>query len=243
MSELTPAHLEAVAVDISRRMRAIAEPDSRFHLDFSQFIPGFPGSAEAARKLMAESLRRHAHWIFATPDNGLLTLRQLLLESGKDLVVPSYGLHRGFMLIEARRIPKHHAVFASWLDGLEYYGRPASLKELRARGPFDLMLTGASAVTSDGLRFGMGAHYLDVEWGVFAEVGMVTQETSIAAVVHDDQVAEGRASLFGPHVRVNHIVTPTRWLVCPPSRRPAGLDWALVSADLAASPPLCELRS
>lgn len=235
--------LDDIARDVSGKMRAVAVPDSHFHLDFSQFIPGFSGSAAAAERLASTALYRDARRVFATPDNGLLPLRQMLLESGKDLVVPSYGLHCGFILIEASAVPVGQAVFASWLDGLQHFGRRVSLQELRHHGQIDLILTGASAVTTDGLRFGMGAGYLDVEWGVFAEAALVVPEVPVVAVVHDLQVVEERAAPVATDVLANYIVTPTRILVCPLSARPVALNWSIVSPDLAASPPLRELRA
>jgi 5-formyltetrahydrofolate cyclo-ligase len=235
--------LEQIARDISLRMRDLAVPDSHFHLDFSQFIPGFAGSLAAATRFAAHPIYRNARRIFATPDNGLLPLRQMVLEAGRDLVLPSYGLHRGFILIEAAGIPKDHAVFASWLDGLDYFGRTVSLEELRMRGQFDLILTGASAITAGGLRFGMGARYLDIEWGVFAAAHLVSPGAPVVALVHDIQVVDAGAPCLATDVLANYIVTPTRMLTCPQSARPSTLDWSIVSHDLAASPPLRELRA
>jgi 5-formyltetrahydrofolate cyclo-ligase len=235
------AELEQIARQVSLGMREVAVPDSHFHLDFSQFIPGFVGSETAARRISSQPLCRQASWIFVTPDNALLPLRQMLLEDGKDLVLPSYGLHRGFVLIEAARIPRGQAVFASWLDGMDYFGKPVSLAQLRERGPFDLILTGASAITDNGMRFGMGSRYLDVEWGLFAVSHLVKPQTPVVAVVHDIQVVPMTATVTASDVLANYIVTPTRILECPASTRPAVLDWTIVSPDLAASPPLREL--
>jgi len=238
-----PGELEQIARGIRLRMLDVAVPDSHFHLDFTQFIPGFVGSPAAAARFAVHPVYRSARQIFATPDNGLLPLRQMLLEEGRDLVLPSYGLHRGFILMEADRIAKDHAVFASWLDGMDYFGRTVSLEELRMRGPFDLILTGASAITSGGLRFGMGARYLDVEWGVFAAAGLVTPQAAVVALVHDIQVVNASAPCLATDVLANYIVTPTRLLTCPVSTRPSTLDWSIVSPELAASPPLRELRT
>jgi 5-formyltetrahydrofolate cyclo-ligase len=237
------AVLEQIACDVSARMREVAIPDSHFHLDFTQFIPGFVGSETAATRLSAHPLYREARSIFVTPDNGLIPLRRMLLEDGKDLVLPSYGLHRGFILIEAARIPKGQALFASWLDGMDHFGTAVTLGELRHRGKFDLVLTGASAVTTTGLRFGMGARYLDIEWAVFALNDLVTPQTPVVAVVHDLQVVQVAARVVGSDVLADIIVTPTRLLECPPSSRPLSLDWSIVTPELAASPPLRELRT
>lgn len=235
---------EQIAAAISREMRAVAEPDSHFHLDFSQFIPGFVGSAAAAARLADFACYREAKQVFVTPDNGLLPLRRRLLEEGRDIVLPSYGLHRGFILIEAAAVPPGQALFASWLDGVDHFGRPVSLAELKARGPFDLIVAGASAVTLAGLRFGMGAHYLDVEWGIFAETGLAGADTTVAALVHDLQVVDADLPIRPTDVLADRIVTPTRTLNVPVAARPAGLDWSLVDdCGLSDAPPLIELSA
>jgi 5-formyltetrahydrofolate cyclo-ligase len=235
--------LKQTARDISSRMQEVAVPDSHFHLDFSQFIPGFIGSAEAANRFAAHPLYDGARQVFATPDNSLIPLRQMLLEADRDLVMPSYGLHRGFILIEAARIPKGQTLFASWLDGMEYFGTAVSLAQLLTRGPFDFIITGASVITTGGLRFGMGAQYLDVEWGVLAAAGLVRPLTPVVALVHDIQVVEANAEFAATNVLADYIVTPSRLLRCPESARPTTLDWSIVGPDLAASPPLRELRT
>lgn len=234
---------KSIAEAISRDMRAVAEPDSHFHFDFSQFIPGFAGSEDAVGRLMGLDVCRDARSVFVTPDNGLMPLRRRLLEAGHDIVMPSYFLHSGFMLIEAAKVPAGQEIFASWLDGLNHFGRPVSLAELRQRGGFDLIVAGASAVATNGVRFGMGAIYLDVEWGVFAEAGLVSQATTIATIVHDLQVTDDPVPAPPTHVPVDLIATPTRLLHAPRRPRPAGLDWSIVDSALSDAPPLKELRS
>lgn len=237
------AELEQIAHRISLRMQEVAIPDSRFHLDFSQFIPGFRDSAIAAKRISEHPIYQNAQWIFVTPDNALVPLRQMLIEDGRDIVLPSYGLHRGFILVEAATIPNEHAVFASWLDGVDHFGKAVSLADLRKRGPFDLIFTGASAIGDAGLRFGMGSRYLDVEWGVFAERALVTPQIPVIALVHDIQVVQINSRPAATNVLANYIATPSRIITCPQARRPMSLDWSIVSPDLTASPPLRELRS
>jgi 5-formyltetrahydrofolate cyclo-ligase len=72
---------------------------------------------------------------------------------------------------------------------------------------------------------------------------LVTPQTPVVAVVHDLQVVQVAARVAGSDVLADIIVTPTRLLECPPSSRPLSLDWSIVTPELAASPPLRELRT
>lgn len=232
----------AISEAVSREMRQHAQPDSRFHLDFSQFIPGFDGNDAAAARLAEEPVYRQARHVFVTPDNGLIPLRRRLIADGKTMVLPSYGLHRGFILVDPTRVPAGCETFAAWLDGIDHFGELVSLEALKQRGAFDLVVTGASAVTREGLRFGMGHAYLDLEWGIFSEIGVVDEATPVAAIVHDIQLVEERLPIGSCDVTANLIVTPTRMISCPDRARPTGLSWDLIDPSILDAAPLRELR-
>ena len=228
---------------IWEKLRPVAKPDSRFHLNFADVIPDFEGSDAAISNLMAQTLYKESRYAFVTPDNGLTELRQRMLDDGKTLVVSTYGLHRGFVLLEPGSIPPEHTRFASWLDGLEYFGRPISLEEIRRRGRFDLMVTGASAVSLNGVRFGKGHGYFDMEWGMFTDIGVADEQSPVVAVVHDVQVVEEKLFASETDILVDAIATPTRYLTVKRGRRPKGIKWELVEPEqLAATPPLQELQ-
>ncbi|MCX5494011.1 5-formyltetrahydrofolate cyclo-ligase [Kaistia dalseonensis] len=231
-----------IAEAISREMRLHAQPDSRFHFDFTQFIPGFEGGDIAAERLAAEPVYAAARHVFVTPDNGLVPLRRRLIEDGKTMVLPSYGLHRGFILLDPADVPAGDAPFAAWLDGVDHFGRLVSLAELRAHGVFDLVIAGASAITRRGLRFGMGHAYLDLEWGIFSEIGVVGAATPVAAIVHDIQLAEEDLPVGSSDVTADIIVTPTRTLMTGARVQPASLAWDLVDPSIMDAAPLRELR-
>jgi len=226
------------------KLRAVARPDSRFGLNFAEVIPDFEGSDVAAAAFVATDLYRSARYAFVTPDNGLAGLRARMLEDGKTLVVSTYGIYRGFFLLEPARVPKGHELYAGWLDGLEYFGRPMSLAEIVGRGPFDFMATGASAVSLDGLRFGKGHGFFDLEWGMFTELGLAGEETEVVAFVHDVQVIEEPMTPGPTDISVDTIFTPTRTIPVTRGRRPSGVKWDLLSAaQIAATPPLRELQA
>lgn len=226
------------------KLKPVAKPDSRFHLNFAEVIPDFEGSAQATERLVAQPAYRDGRYAFITPDNGLVDLRRRMLEDGKTLVVSTYGIYRGFVLLDPAAVPVGQRLFASWLDGLEHFGRPISLAEIAARGRFDFMVTGASAVSLNGVRFGKGHGFFDLEWGMFTDVGVADEATPVTAVVHDVQVVEELLEPGATDILVDAIATPTRHLSIQRGQRPRGIHWDLLEpAQLAATPPLQELKS
>ncbi len=231
-------------------LRAVALPDSRFHLRFAAFIPDFEGSSQAAGRLLqhlessAGAASPGLRHLMVTPDNSLTGLRERLIEAGCSLVVPTYNLARGFRHLAPGSVPAGQARFASWLDGLEHFGTPVSLAGLSALGRFNAVVTGASAVALSGVRFGRGHGYFDLEWRMLAELGLVDDRTPVATIVHDLQVLESPLMASPDDVPVDLIATPTRLLtVTRPHPRPRRVDWPAVDEAMTeAIPPLAELR-
>ncbi len=221
-----------IAAEIARTVSSAAYPDSRFGRDFSKFIPRFEGSQIAAATLMQTPECQHARYVFVTPDNALTAVRHMLLRRGVDIVVPSYGLHRGFLCVDASSLPSGAAPYAAWLDGVEHFGRHVSLEELRTRGRLDLLVTGASAISSDGARFGMGHEYLDVEWLLLRAAGVVDEQTPVAALVHDLQITHEPVAIRASDLIADIIVTSTSIIRTQRRPRPSTIDWSLVSEQL-----------
>ena len=233
---------ERAAAAISAAMRPYAFPDSRFQLDFSRFIPGFEGDDIATERFSQEIAYQRAQYVFVTPDNALIPFRQRAIRDGKTMIIPSYGLHRGFLLLEPDNVPQGHETYAAWLDGIEHFGHTVTLAELQRRGRFDLAVAGTSAVNADGLRFGMGHRYLDIEWGIFAQIGVVDDDVPIAAIIHDTQYTTAKFPIEKDDILVDIIATPTGMWRPPSHARPPTLNWALVDSATGDSPPLRELR-
>ena len=206
--------------------------------------PDFAGSDKATDRLVAEAVYRDGDYAFITPDNCLVDLRRRMLLAGKSMVVSTYGIYRGFILLEPSMVPAGQELFAAWLDGLEHFGKPISLAEVAARGRFDFMVTGASAVSLDGVRFGKGHGFFDLEWGMFTAVGIVDEATPVAAVVHDVQVVEDKLDPSPTDILVDLIATPSRLIrVERRASRPRGIKWYLLAAEqIAKTPPLLELK-
>lgn len=228
---------------IWEQLRLVAKADSRFHFDFANVIPDFQGSDEAVQRIVSQPFYRDSRYAFVTPDNALAAMRRRMLDDGKTLVVSTYGIHRGFVLLEASRIAPEHTLFASWLDGLEHFGRFISLEEIASRGRFDFMLTGAAAVSLNGVRFGKGHGYFDLEWGMFTDIGVADERTSVIAVVHDVQVVEEKLFPSETDILVDAVATPSRYLTVKHGQRPKGIKWSLLEPEqLLAIPPLQELQ-
>jgi len=234
---------EAIRRSVWERLREVAKPDSRFHYDFSSFIPDFEGSELCVEKIRAMDIYRRAKLLFITPDNCLVKLRECALLDGKRFVMPTYGIRRGFVLLNRSLVPPGKEDFAATLDGAERFGRRVSLRDIASLGKFDIVFTGVSVVSTTGVRFGKGHGYFDLEWAMLSEIGAVDDSTPVVVVAHDCQVVEVDLP-SQPHDTVaDIIVTPTR--IIHVERRGGKLrriNWALVSREMLEEiPPLKEL--
>lgn len=91
--------------------------------------------------------------------------------------------------------------------------------------PVDLIVVGSVAVNARGARLGKGAGYSDIEFGLLAEAGLISERTTIATTVHELQVVDQELPEQGHDFRVDLIATPERTIYCDTPHRPAGLDW------------------
>ena len=142
------------------------------------------------------------------------------------------------------------------------FGRPVTVDDLRAGTPFGLMITGCSVVSHNGVRFGKGHGYFDVEWAVMSELGKTDERTAIVVVCHDVQVRDtdlrpapmtrwqiGSSRPPAPSRSITHrenraaydgIFSPVREEKEYPSSRSCGNSSAQV---LRADPPTHELAA
>jgi 5-formyltetrahydrofolate cyclo-ligase len=227
-----------------RELRRVARPDSRFHWDFAEFIPDFEGSDLCSNTVRELDVYRDADLVFVTPDNGLSRIREFCMLDGKDLLVSTYGIARGFLLVPRNTVPPEQAGYAATLDGLDYVGRAVTVAEVRDGGPLNLLITGASTISRRGIRFGKGHGYFDLEWGMFSQLEVVSEQTPVIGVVHDCQVIDIDLEPTGTDTVVDYIVTPSRILRAEgPLMKPKGVNWErLQSGMVERIPPLRELR-
>jgi 5-formyltetrahydrofolate cyclo-ligase len=179
---------ERVRRVVWQRLSEIARPDSRFDLDLSHFVPDFAGSVAAQQRIMKQPQWNKAEVVFCAPDNSLELLRLAALTAGKKILVPTYGLRRGFIFIDGMKIQKSDHALAATLDGMERFGKRLGPGDLRQAGTIDLVITGATAVTTNGLHIGGGQRYLALEWMMMKQLGVLAAGVKVFAVVHDCQV-------------------------------------------------------
>ena len=181
---------ERVRRVVWQRLSEVARPDSRFDLDLSRYVPDFAGSNLAHKRVMKRDEWRKADVIFCAPDNSIEQLRLYALSAGKKILVPTYGLQRGFILLDGVKIPKTDHALAATLDGMERFGKRLGLGDLRQAGVIELVVTGATAVTTDGRHIGGGQRYLALEWMMMKQLGVLSPNALVFAVVHDCQVVD-----------------------------------------------------
>ena len=226
------------------KLKDVARPDTRFHMNFAEVIPDFEGSEAATERVVQDQAYADSRFAFITPDNCLADLRRRMIEAGKPFVMSTYGIYRGFLYLDPATVPEGAALYASWLDGMEHFGVPITLEEIARKGLFDYLVTGASAVSVNGVRFGKGHGFFDLEWGMFTDLGLVDDDTPVHAVVHDVQLVEDQLQPSETDILVDTIFTPTRTNVVERrAKRPRGVKWPLLEPkQIADTPPLQELQ-
>jgi len=228
---------------IWRELRAVGRPDSRFHWDFASFIADFEGSEECGVRVRDLGSYRAGGLLFITPDNSTEALRQQAMDDGRPFLMTTYGIGRGFLLLDPSSVPTDEHRYAATLDGMDRYSRQLSVADLRTLGHIDLLVTGGSAVSRNGVRFGKGHGYFDLEWAMLSELGLTDAASEIADVVHDCQVVDGDLLGDDHDVPVDWIVTPTSTArVTEPGRTAGRIRWDLLAkSPLLMIPPIQEL--
>ncbi|HEV7950301.1 MAG TPA: 5-formyltetrahydrofolate cyclo-ligase [Glaciihabitans sp.] len=222
----------------------IAIPDSRWHLDTLRFVPDFVGSSEVHDLIREMKDYQAANTLFIAPDNSLNGLICQALDDGKRVVVPTYGMRRGMVLLDPTTVPEIHREFASTLDGLERFGHHLSLDALRELGSIDMLVTGAIAFTRGGVHVGSGDAFLDIEWGLLCELGLVQPDTSIVGVSHPAQIVDIELTPKALDITVDTLVTPEGVSSTGTTHhRPTGIVWSQLDDErLATISYLSELR-
>jgi len=106
------------------------------------------------------------------------------------------------------------------------------------------MVTGASAVSKNGVRFGKGHGFFDLEWGMFTDLQLAHEDTPVFAVVHECQIVNENLKPSETDILVDKIVTPSEiQTISQRAKRPHGVKWPLLQPNqIANTPPLQELQ-
>ncbi len=216
------------------RLVQVARPDSRFHLEIAQFVPDFEDSDRCHEAVLALDVYKEANTLFVAPDNSVGVLRKAALDDGKTVLVPTYGMRRGIVLLDPSKIAASDRRFAATLDGMEELGETLALDALmHSVKPIDLLLTGATAVTLTGAHVGGGQAYLDLEWAILAELDLVGPSTPTVCLVHDCQVIDGDVTPGPFDVTIDVVVTPSGVHTTRCSwPRPTGITWDRLDEEL-----------
>ena len=218
----------------------IVLPDPIFHLALDHFIADFKGNHEATQNLTHLPEWQYSNRIFITPDRSTQLAREQAIIEGKEIVVTTYGICRGAVLLSRDLVPVGQEPFAASLEGMEKFGKPLrTVRQVQLAGNVDLMLTGALAISkSHGGRTGKGAGWFDAEWIMWRKMGLVEPSTPVVGVVHDLQVVEESFPLAPWDALVNIIVTPTRIIKTPPRQQPNEIFWEAMGPEWKKAIPL-----
>ncbi|CAM4178630.1 5-formyltetrahydrofolate cyclo-ligase [Nocardiopsis rhodophaea] len=204
-------------------------------------IPGFHGAEATAERLAELEVWKNAGVIKANPDWAQLPIRIRALQDDKLLymAVPRMASLRPFYLIDpvSLSLPPEEAATK---EAAAQVARRVGVDEMR---PIDVVICGSVAVNRSGARIGKGAGYSDLEVALLIEAGLVTEQTTIVAPVHQLQVIDEEIPESAHDFSVDIIVTPGEVIQCEGRRRPSGIVWEDLATDKVAAIPVLSKSS
>lgn len=241
---------DTIRRDVWEKLLQVAIPNAFFRLNFAEVIPDFVGSENAVQAIRNQPRWRASQLMFLTPDD-ISALRVAAYEDGKRFVISTYGITGGLLYVDPLIIPEHRFEYAATLEGLERLTieglvKHISFAEIRALGGFDLLITGAFAVSkTNWVRFGKGHGYFDMEAAMFWDAGCMNGMPFVICIVHDYQVIDHDLPASQFDTKVDAIFTNASILRAPSDQghHPTSIDWSKLPEDVIAGiPPLVELR-
>ncbi|KAL1593598.1 hypothetical protein SLS59_009112 [Nothophoma quercina] len=254
MTVPTPSELphKLLWAGVYQQLLRHALPDSRFNYDFLKFSPDFCGSADAVERVAGLQCYKDAQTILVTSDSSVEGLRYRALRDGKRVVVGTYRLRRGFVVLEPKRIGESRLELAVCLDGMERLGQKVELAQLRDDGyKIDMCALGGLVFNEQGVVVWEGQALFEVQWALLQDLKMLDTSISVVAVAHDCQVVdEARYGLDAVkpdkngEVQCDFVVTNERVLEIKGAVKPTGgVDFKKVDPEaLNNIPPLQELK-
>ena len=208
-------------------------------------IPHFLGCEDAAALVSELPEWQSARAVKSNPDQAQRPLRQLALEQGKLLymAVPRLKDERVFVELDPAR-PEVNPRKASTISGAFKVGRPVYVQEMQS---VDVVISGSVAVNRRGVRIGKGGGFADLEYGLAAEAGILTQDTPVITTVHPMQVLDEELPWTQHDVPLDFVITVDEVIRCVGDRerfpRPQGIYWEdLDERKIRSIPLLVKLR-
>jgi 5-formyltetrahydrofolate cyclo-ligase len=209
---------------------------ARFPRPVYHRIPNFVGAEQAASKIRKLNEFSKAEVVKVNPDSPQIHVRQIVLEEGKTLLMPTPRLSGDFLRLHPKWI-KGSIEGAVSISGSVKFGKKTPLSKLPS---IDLVVAGSVAVSLKGERIGKGEGYSELEYGILRERKLVNDDVRIVTTVHDCQVV-GTFPTEKHDIPVDCILTPARVYetntVLP---KPNGIYWELVTEEMLRKMPVLE---
>jgi 5-formyltetrahydrofolate cyclo-ligase len=214
---------------------------ARFPRPVYDRIPNFAGAEKAAVRIRELKEFTEADVVKVNPDAPQAYVRQIVLEEGKTLLMPTPRILAGFLRLDSKRIPRQLIRKAISISGAFKIGQRVPVSKLPT---VDLVVAGSVAVSLEGGRIGKGEGYSEIEYGVLRESGLIDGEVRVATTVHDCQLVDA-FPVERHDLPADYVLTPTK-LYETKTRipRPKGIYWELVTPEMLRKiPVLAELRA
>ncbi|WP_248611615.1 5-formyltetrahydrofolate cyclo-ligase [Methanobacterium alcaliphilum] len=164
-------------------------------------IPDFKGSHKAAKLLAMTIEWDESHNIFCSPDSAQRIVREFALRDGKNLIIPSPKLEKGYLFITPKNAQSDIKT-ASTIEGTFKFGNP-----IEKFPKIDIVVEGSVAVDKEGNRLGKGGGYGDKEIKELFRQGSINQKTPIITTVHPVQIIDNIPTEKHDE-KINMIITP-----------------------------------
>jgi 5-formyltetrahydrofolate cyclo-ligase len=210
---------------------------ARFPRPVYDRIPNFVRAEEAAVRIRGLKEFTEADVVKVNPDAPQAYVRQIVVEEGKTLLMPTPRISAGFLKLDSKHIPRQMIRKAISISGAFKLGQKVPVSKLPR---VDLVVAGSVAVSLEGGKIGKGEGYSEIEYGVLRESGLVDDNVRIATSVRDCQLVE--AFPVEKHdLPVDYVLTPTK-LYETKTRlpRPKGIYWELVTPEMLRKIPILE---
>ncbi|WP_069806633.1 5-formyltetrahydrofolate cyclo-ligase [Vulcanisaeta thermophila] len=206
-------------------------------------IPNFVGSDRACGLVATLPEFVRARVVKVNPDAPQRRCRELVLNMGKILIMPTPRIKNGFLILNPNSIPREHHREASTIGGAFRWGRTLNPREAPN---IDLVIIGSVAVNPiTGRRLGKSHGYAEIEWGIMSALGKVNEETPVVTTVHELQLVSDEIPREPFDLPVDIVVTPHRVIrVRRIDGKPRGIYWDYVTEEMMKEIPILrELRN